>query len=139
MANSWKQNLIDLWGRLTAARAGYLDNLHGVVTAAVYSHPDSVAEQDALIFAAAQQEISLRLDFVNLAQNTTIREKEQIDAATYRQLSAKIWPTDFDAGTISIDIKFTQANALYKITLQSAVLEGGAKNIPYRYEVRSMA
>jgi hypothetical protein len=32
MANSWKQNLIDLWGRLTAARAGYLDNLSAGAT-----------------------------------------------------------------------------------------------------------
>jgi len=32
MANSWKTNLIDLWGRLTSTRAGYLDNLSGGAT-----------------------------------------------------------------------------------------------------------
>jgi len=114
-------------------------NLRGVVTPGTYSHPNSVAEQDALIFAAAQQEISLRLDFVNLVQNTTIREYEQVDGANYQQISAKVWPTDFDTGTKGIDIHFVQANADYKITLQSAVAEGGAKNIPYRYEVRSLS
>lgn len=113
-------------------------NLRGVVTSSTYSHPNGVAEQDALIFAVTQQEINLRLDFSLLTQNTTIREYEQIDGANYRQISAKVWPTDFDVGTIAIDISFVQANALYKITLQSAVAEGGARNIPYRYIVRSM-
>ena len=108
------------------------DKLKNTVSAAVYAHPNSIAEQDAYVFAAAIQKVSIRFDMSGLAQKTTVREKEQVDGANYRGISAKVFPDEFDAGAQEVVIDYVQANALYKITFQSAVLEGGVVNVPYR-------
>ncbi len=108
------------------------DRLKNTVAAAVYAHPNSIAEQDACVFAAAIQKVSIRFDMSGLAQKTTVREKEQVDGANYREISAKVFPDDFDPGCQEVVIDYVQANALYKITFQSAVQEGGVVNIPYR-------
>jgi hypothetical protein len=114
-------------------------NLIGAVTAAVYAHPNGLGENDALIFAAANQQIDLRFDVNALTQATTIREYEQVDAANYREISAKVFPADFDPGCTAVALSFVQANALYKITFQSAVAEGAGRNVPYRYITRDLS
>jgi len=134
-----KAEVDTLLARLTAARAGYLDNLIGTPVTGTFSLVNNILEQDFLIFAAANQIIDLELDMVNLAQINTVREYVQTDGATYRQISAKAFPTAFDAGTTCVIISFVQKNSLYKITLQASVLEGGAKNVPYRYIVRDLS
>jgi hypothetical protein len=108
------------------------DKLSNVVTTNTYVHPNAITEQDGYIFAAAIQKVSIRFDMSGLVQKTTVREKEQVDGANYREISAKVFPDDFDAGCQEVVIDYVQANALYKITFQSAVLEGGVVNVPYR-------
>jgi hypothetical protein len=88
----------------TAARAGYLDNLLGVVstTGSPFSLVDNLNEQDTLIVAAATQLVDIELDLNTLTQICTIREYVKVDAANYRQISAKTFPADFDTGTKAI-------------------------------------
>ena len=124
--------------QLTAVRAAYLDNLIGTVTTGTFSLLNNIVEQDCLIFAAATQLVDVELDMFNLAQTNTVREYVQVDGVNYRQISAKVFPTVFDNGTKSVIISFVQKNSLYKITLQASVLEGVAKNVPYRYTVRDL-
>lgn len=114
------------------------DKLASTSATAIYAHPNSVAEQDALIFVAAKQEINLRFDMNGLAQATTIREYEQVDGVNYRELSAKSFPADFDTGCKAVVLQFVQANALYKVTFQSGILEGGIVNVPYRTLIKTL-
>lgn len=125
--------------QVTAARAGYLDNLIGNISTGTFSLVNDTNEQDALVIAAARQLVDIELDMVNLAQNNTVREYVQVDGVNYRQISAKVFPTDFDTGTKAVLLSFPQKNALYKVTLQAAVAEGAAKNVPYRYITRKLS
>ena len=70
--------------------------------------------------------------------SSDLREYVQVDGANYRQISAKVFPTDFDTGTKCVVISFPQKNSLYKITLQASVLEGAARDVPYRYIRRDL-
>lgn len=130
--------LRDLLARLTAARAGYLDNLIGTVTTGTFSLLNNINEQDCLIFAAATQIIDIELDMNNLTQNNTVREHVQVDGVNYRQISAKAFPTNFDTNTKCVVISFVQKDSAYKITLQASVLEGVARNVPYHYIRRDL-
>lgn len=120
--------------QLTAARAALLDNLLGVVSTvgSPFSLVNNVLEQDVIIVAAATQLVDIELDVNALTQNNTIREYVQVDAVNYRQISAKVFPTNFDTGTKAITLSFPQKNALYKVTMQASVLEGIARDIPWR-------
>lgn len=124
---------------LTPARAGYLDNLIGVVATGTFSLVNNTNEQDCIVFNATTQLIDIELDMVNLTQSNTVREYVKVDGTNYRQISAKVFPTDFDTNTKCVTIAFPQKNSMYKITLQAAVLEGGARNVPYRYMTRDLA
>lgn len=106
------------------------------VTTGTFVLVNNANEQDCLIFAAANQLIDIELDMVNLTQLNTIRQYEQVDGANYRQIAAWTFPTQFDAGTLTVDISFAQENALYKVTLQAIVAEGAVRNIPYRHMTR---
>ncbi len=123
------QRLID---DLTATRAGYLDNLIGVVTSGTFSLVNNILEQDALIVAAGTRVVDIELDMNNLTQINTVREYVQVDGANYRQISAKAFPTVFDTGTKCVTLSFVQKGTLYKVTLQASVLEGAAKDVPWR-------
>lgn len=131
------QGATALANKLTAARAAKLDNLSGTVTTGVFALVNNILEQDCLVFPAAYQQVDVELDMNALANTITVREYVQVDGANYRQISAKVFPTNFDAGTKAVILSFVQKNSLYKITLQEAV--GEAQNIPYRYMVRSLA
>jgi len=128
----------ELETRLSAARAGYLDNLIGVVTTGTFSLLAGVVEQDCLVFAAATQQIDIELFMNNLAQANTVREYVNDLAAAPQQISAKVFPTDFDTGTKVVILSFVQKNAAYKITLKASITEGVDKDIPYRYMVRDL-
>ena len=130
-----------LLARLSAARAGYLDNLLGVVSVAgsPFSLVNNILEQDAIIVAAGTQLVDIEMDMNTLTQTNTIREYVQVDGANYRQISAKVFPTDFDTGTKAVVISFAQKGQLYKITMQASVLEGVARAIPFRILYRDLA
>jgi hypothetical protein len=128
----------ELETRLSAARAGYLDNLIGTVTPGTFSLVNNANEQDCLIFNAATQQIDVELDMSNLVQINTVREKVQVDGAAYRQISAKAFPTAFDTDTKCVILSFVQKNSAYKITLQATGAEGSDKDVKYRYIVRDL-
>ena len=125
----------------TAARAAYIDNLLGVVSVAgsPFSLVNNILEQDAIIVAAATQLVDIELDMSNLTQANTVREYVQTDAANYRQISAKVYPADFDTYTKCVVLSFPQKNVLYKVTLQASVAEGVARNVPYRILTRDLS
>jgi hypothetical protein len=105
----------------------------GVVTTGNFNLADNVLQQDCLIFVAADQKIEVELDLNTLTQINTIREYVQTDGVNYRQISARVFPNQFDNATKPVIITFTQKNSLYKITLQASVAEGAIRAIPYRY------
>ena len=110
-----------------------LDNSTGTVTNGTYSHSNDTNENNVLVFAAAKLKIDLFLDMVNIVQNTTIREYIEVDGTTYRLISQKVFPTDFDSNTKSVVISIEQPNKDYKVTFQSGTAEGSAKDVPYSY------
>ncbi len=134
-------DLDTLIGRLTAVRAAYLDNLIGTQTANTYSHPSGTTEQDAVVITPAElgKYERLSLDMSNLAQNTTIRTHLQVDGTNYRQCDSAVFPGDFPTDTESVLIVLMPGLRNMKVTLQSAVAEGEAKNVAYFYVTRSLA
>ncbi|MCW3140577.1 MAG: hypothetical protein N2V72_00130 [Methanophagales archaeon] len=102
------------------------------VSSGTYTHPNDTNEHDVLEFTADTQDIFISLDVNALTQPTEIREYEKI-ADTYRQISCKTYPDDFDSGTKAITIYFKQKNKDYKVTLKSTVAEGASRDIPYVY------
>lgn len=123
----------------TNTRAAYLDNLIAVVTTGTFTLQNNILEQDLIIFTAATQYIDITLFLNNLTQTATVREYEGDLTDTFKQLSAKVFPADFDTGTQSVVLSFKQKNARYKITIQSSVLEGATRDIPYRYATQDLA
>lgn len=140
-AGNMPADLGTLIGRLTAARAGYLDNLIGTQTANTYSHPSGTTEQDALVITPAElgKYERLSLDMSNLAQDTTVRTYIQVDGTNYRLCDRALFPDDFPTDTESVLILLMPGLRTMKVTLQSAVAEGEAKNVPYFYVTRSLA
>ena len=140
LAVSWTAALAAALTNYTAARAGYIDNLLAAVSVvgSPYSQPNDLVENDAIIIAAATHLVDIEMDMFNLAQANTVREYVMVDGANYRQISAKVFPTDFDTGTKCILLSFPQKGQLYKITMQSSVLEGIARNVPYRIMYRDL-
>jgi hypothetical protein len=130
-----------LLARLTATRAGYLDNLIGTQTAGTYSHPSGTTEQDAVVITPAElgKYEKLVLDLSNLTQTTTVRTYVQVDGVNYRLIDAAEFPTDFPANVKGVVIELTPSDRTQKVTLQSAAAEGVARDVPYFYVVRSLA
>ena len=101
----------------------------------VYSHPSGVAEQIVLTQAIAwpMEFKSLYLDLVNLTQNATVRVKYQIDGANYRTIETFNWTVGMDDGLYFREIA---VNHNVQVTLQSAIAEGAARDVPYEYFLR---
>jgi len=94
---------------------------------------NSTDEQTVLTFIADKQMVVVMLDLNALAQTTTIREYIEVDGSTARQVSGKVWPTDFDTDTKVVYIQFYQPDLDYTITLQSSTAEGADCSIQYSY------
>ena len=105
------------------------------------SHPNTVTETDLVEHEGITERDTHHLDFTNLSQvnETTIRVYEKIDGINYRQLSQKIFPTEYETGTEAVIVVLDGAGQDMKITLESSVAEGSAKTIPgtVRDEVRA--
>ena len=114
-------------------------NLTATISTGTFSLVNNILEQDCLIFGAATQQIDIELDMSNLTQVNAAREYVQTDGANSRQISNKAFPTAFDSGTKTVLFSFIQKGSAYKVTLQASVLEGGAKNVPYRYTVKPLS
>ncbi len=105
----------------------------------LFSHPNTIVETD-LIEHPLHTEIDTHyFDFSNLSQvnKTTIRVYEKTDGINYRLVSQKIFPDNFE-GVQVIIIVLDGGEQDMKITLQSSIAEGSAKDIPgtVRDEIR---
>jgi hypothetical protein len=129
-----------LLARLTATRAGYLDNLVGTQTTGTYSHPSGTTESDAVVITPAElsKYEKLVLDLSGLAQTTTVRTYIQVDGVNYRLIDVAEFPTDFPTNAEGVVIELTPSSRTMKVTLQSAVAEGVAVDVPYFYVERSL-
>lgn len=125
----------------TGTRGAYLDNLIGTQTAGTYSHPSGVTEGDAVVVTPTElgEYNKLCLDMSNLTQTTTVRTYVQVDGTNYRLVDSAEFPTDFPTNTAAVVIDLTPGDRTMKVTLQSAVAEGVAVDVPYFYVERSLA
>jgi hypothetical protein len=116
-------------------------NLVAIVstTGSPYSQPNDLVENDAIVVAAGTQLVDIEIDLSNLAQANTLREYVKVDGVNYQQISSKIFPTDYDPLTKVATFYYPQKGVAYKITMQSSVLEGGVKNVPFRVMTRALA
>ncbi len=113
------------------------NNSIATVSDGTYTHASNTNEQNAFVIATATQDIIIYLDMVAVTQATTIREYVEVDGINPRQISAKIYPADFDTAAKAVIISFKQPNKDYKVTLQSSVAEGASIDIPWTQRLES--
>ena len=96
-----------------------------------HTHTDSTAEQTVYTFAPTQINLvkGIWLDLNALTQNVTIRLKYQIDGTNYRTFKTQTWTTGMDDGVL-LTSEIPVDDSL-QITLQSAILEGASRTVPY--------
>ena len=104
-------------------------------TTGTYSHANNVAEQTIITATAPSSGESITmdgmtLDMTNCTQTKTVRLYIAVDAVNYRLVEAITWLTTDDDGLRLA--AFSTARS-WRVTIQSAVLEGVARNIPFEY------
>lgn len=100
----------------------------------VHAHVNNILEQIVFTTAMPLAKIeTIYLDLVNLTQNCTIRVYHQIDGATFRVIETFNWTTGMDDGVYFRDIA---VDAPVRVTVQSAILEGAVRNVPWKYIYR---
>lgn len=136
----YKADISTLETRLTADRAALLDNLLSIEASDTIVHPAGVGEQDSLEITPAEltEYAIVLLDFNALTQNITIRVYIEIDGTNERLISSAVFPTDFPTNAMGVPVELWPMSVDWKITLQSAVTEGVARDVPYRYVRRSL-
>lgn len=101
------------------------------------SKANSTAEEDVLTFASLDEKIEIVLDCSLLTQLTTIRIYEETNGTVAELDDSAVFPTDFIGDNVVIAINGKGRDA--KVTMQSAVAEGAARDVPWARidEVRS--
>ncbi len=61
----------------------------------LFFHPNTLDETDLVEHLLFKEKDTHYFDFSNFTQDTTIRVFEKIDGINYRQLSQKVFPTDY--------------------------------------------
>ena len=87
---------------------------------------------DGVIEGNYSYEFLMKFDMSNITKNTIIREYAPVGASDL-QVSAKVYPTDFDPGTKCVEVSFKAGSRRYEITMQSSELEGAAREVPLEY------
>lgn len=100
-----------------------------VLRAPSFSHPNTTVETDLVEHLLLTELIDHHFDFSNLTQQTTIRVFEKIDGITYRKITTKVFPDDYETGTEGVVVILDGSGQDMKITLQSSIAEGSAKAI----------
>lgn len=120
----------------TAAKVAFLDEAISaakskLITKATgtFSLPNAITKATLLELLLNDDSVTISLDCSNLTQITIIGVEEEVDGATYRVLDTKEYPTDFDGEAVKITL--TGKGRDQKITLQSTVLEGAARDVPH--------
>ncbi len=105
-------------------------------TEATYSHPSGVAEQTAFTIAITRptEVKTIILDLTNLTQNADIRIRyDRAGVGAYPVMETFNW-------TVGMDdiVYFRQITCTHnvRVTVQSAIAEGVARDIPYEYSLR---
>ena len=101
-----------------------------------HAHANNIGEQWAItIPAPADVSVveTIYLDLVALTQNADIRVYYQIDGANYRVIETFNWTVGMDDGVYFRNIGIS--NAIW-VTLQSTVLEGAVRDVPWEYILR---
>lgn len=100
-----------------------------------YAHANGVGEATGLEVTPPQvtEYDGILFDMNNLTQTTTIRVYAKVDGTNYRLMHSAVFPTDFSANTKSVWVALFQTAQMWKVTFQSSVAEGAARNVPYRY------
>ncbi len=96
----------------------------------LFSHPNTTVETDLVEHIGITEIDYHHFDLTNLTQATTIRAYEKTDGTNYRLLSSRVFPDDYDAGVETIILVLNGSGNDMKITLQSEIAEGSAKDIP---------
>lgn len=105
-----------------------------IPTSGVLAKVDDLLEQNAFVITPTRPIIFKMgfLDLVNLTQTTTIRVYVRIDGGTDRIVDQISWTTVHPDG-LSIAELTVAAGQLITVSVQSAVLEGAARNIPWSH------
>ena len=93
------------------------------------SHPNTLTETDLIEYTTLKNLVKLHFDMTNITQISTIRVYDKTDGTNYRLLSIKEFPTDYDTGVETIVAILDGAGQDMKVTLESTILEGSAKDI----------
>ena len=131
----------ELETRLTAARAGYLDNINNadlanlirqVAEAAdTFSFDETSAlEQDMVtVTITARANIGgIWLDMVNVTQDTTIKLYHKVDGTNFREVSSSAWATTDSDGVL---VEGFTAYRDIKVTLTCGGGGAASVNVPY--------
>lgn len=107
------------------------DASRSVITKATgsFNKVDDLLKQTIIEVLANDDIVTISLDGVNLTQKSTFTIEEKIDAATYEIIQSATFPKDFDGNGISLTMDGKGQDQ--KITIQSQVLEGAVRAIPF--------
>ena len=108
--------------------AGAVDS---VIRNVLFTHGPGTDEQDLVEHIGITEIDYHQFDLSNLSQvnETIMRAYEKTDGITYRLLSTRTFPTDYDPGVQTVVIILNGGGQDMKITFQSTVDEGSAKDI----------
>lgn len=108
------------------------DKLAGLEAAGTHSHANNLNWQNVVtITTTARHKVhAIWLDMVNLTQNTNMRMQYEIDGANPRIFWQDDWLVADDDGVL-INVPRAIADNL-TLDIQSQVLEGAARDIPYK-------
>jgi hypothetical protein len=111
---------------------GVLRRLAGEEDAGTHSHANNVNWQNVITITTdlRHKVQAVWLDFVNLTQNMNLRMQYEIDGANARTFWTDTWLTTEEDGVL-VNVPRGIAHNL-TLDLQSAVLEGAARDIPYQ-------
>ena len=101
------------------------------VSNGTYVHANGTTEDTATSVTANEALIEIAYDVSLLAQNTTIRVKEEVDGVTPEIISEVVFPTDFDANVETIIVELVGRGRDQVVTFQSGTSEGAGRNIPW--------
>lgn len=99
-------------------------------TTDILTHLSNTNEQDTLEFTLLKNHVRISMDVDSFVQEFTVRTFEKVNGTDYRQLEAKIFPTDYDTGAKAIVIVLDGGGQDMKFTLESSVAEGATRNPP---------
>jgi hypothetical protein len=117
---------------LRAVVDALVTRLAGLEVAGTHAHANNLNWQNVVTITTdlRHKVYAVWLDFVNLTQNMNMRMQYEVDGATARTFWQDTWLTTEDDGVL-INIPRGIAHDL-TLDLQSAVLEGAARDIPYQ-------